>query len=34
MLFPQPPFYFDYVIEWQKDKNGNPKGLVKIHLEL
>jgi hypothetical protein len=27
---PQPLIYFDHVIEWQKDRNGIPKGLIKI----
>lgn len=30
---PQPPFYFDHVTEWQKDRDGTPKGLIKIPLE-
>ena len=27
---PQPPFYFDHVIEWQKDRDGNTKGIIKL----
>jgi hypothetical protein len=30
--FPVPPFYFDHVIEWQKDRNGNAKGIIRIEL--
>ena len=30
---PQPPFYFDHVVEWQKDRDGKAKGLIKILLE-
>jgi len=33
MRLPEPPFYFDYVTEWQKDRDGNAKGLIKIILE-
>ena len=27
---PQAPFYVDHVIDWQKDRDGKRKGLVKI----
>ncbi len=27
---PQAPFYVDHVIAWQRDRDGNHKGLIKI----
>lgn len=27
---PEPPFYLDHVVHWQKDQVGNLKGLIRI----
>lgn len=28
--YPEPPFHFDHFLQWQIDKDGNAKGIIRI----